>query len=245
MAGKEQSKAPSKEEQKAIIKNQMYQYLVEREQEWASKPENQADYALLKQMLNEINAFGFDFKYFYDIKRLLITNEEVVQIILKYLGKFENPSRTASLVNSISHKNNKFVTDKIIEMFNKYSSDMRKGQAVSYDNALNRLKDKRYIDQYLEWLADPDMAAHLPLTMVLLARWKHPKARELFFQYASPEIEKPLAFTVINAMAVYRDDEAKDKLLVMQKSTDENVSGYAKKTYNKLIAKEKPSSIKE
>ena len=56
-------------------------------------------------------------------------------------------------------------------------------QAAFYDNALEKIKDTRYINNYLEILKNPDDAIKLPLTMIMLGKWKIEEAKKYFVKY--------------------------------------------------------------
>ena len=228
---------PSKEEQEVIIKGLLYQSAIERELEQRGKPEHLSDYILVDQMLSEINRLGFDFRYLYDIERLLITNKDIVNIILGYLGRFDNDGITAELVSSIGYKGNKFATAGIIEAFNDLvqKPGFRAFLTVFYDNAFNRLKDKRYIDEYLKWAANPDIAKEMPFTMRMLGSWKLPEAKELFMGYLQPDGERKLMSSAMGALAKYKNDEdAKAKIHAMQQSKNKVISDSAKNLYEKM-----------
>lgn len=218
-------------EQNEIIKGLLYQDSLDKEQEWRAKPENYADAALLDKMLVEINELGFGFCYLTDIRQLLITHAGIATVIIKYLGEFDDPFVTSGLVLSIGYKKNKYATEKIIEVFNSQKPRHRaewKRTSVSYDNALNRLKDKRYINEYLRWLSDPEIAVEMPFSMQMLARWKNPEARKMFMQYLDSDEQGQIKYTSLKALSIYDDLEAREKIVAICESPDEKLSGYAK-----------------
>lgn len=217
----------NKKEQDVVIKRLLYESEVEDELEWRGKPENRSDVELLDKMILEINHFGYAYKYLTDLLQQYVTDENVLKIILNYLGRFKREGITAQLVSVIGYKGNKIATKKIIDCFNNTSSKKRLG--VFFDNALNRLQDKRYIPEYLQWLANPEIASTLPFLMVRLARWKIPEARQLFLHYLDSDITGGIIITSIEALSYYQDEESREKVASMVNNEDKNVSNFAKK----------------
>jgi len=227
---------PNKEEQNRIIQDLLYQSALEREMEWRAEPKNHSDVELFDKMLSEINELGFEFKYQADFFRLLITNTKIIDVILRYLGKFENHGLTEHLVLTIADKRNKFVTKKIIDTFNETHVIVRpKGyHKTAYDNAFKRLQDKRYVNEYLQWLSNPEIATTLPFTMLMLARWKVLEARAWFMKYVDSGSEDSIVFTSIKALACYNNKEARDKIFAMQNSENKDIRECANKVAKKL-----------
>ena len=229
----------SKAEQDAMIKGLLYEHAVEEELRRRKKPEYQHDYALIDDMIEEIRQLGYNVKYYTDIISYSIIRTEIVEVILKYIDRFENRGFTAELVSSIGNKNNKHITARIIELYNSEYSDFdvknqRPHLSVFFDNAFNRLKDKRYIDDYIGWLADPEIAVLLPVTMYMLARWKLPEAQELFIRYLDYEDNDSIVTLSIKALSYYKDEESKELIRSMQESENAKISEFARLVYAKM-----------
>ena len=225
-----------KKEQDRIIKGLVRQRLVEDELKWRAKPENHHDDELVRKMLLEINELGCNLEYLYDISSLKITDRGIVDIILKYLGAFTRIGTMQDVVCGIGYKENKYATEEIVKAFNGIIPRLNDYiyHLAGFDNAFNRLKDKRYIDDYIKWLADPDIATRMPFTMVMLARWKNMEARQLYLQYLSTDREDQIIFTSIRALQYYNDEESREKLIAMSKHQNQNISSAAEKVMKKL-----------
>ena len=225
-----------KVEQNAVIKRLLYESRLEEEYEWRKRKENRADAKLLDRLLSRINKFGYNYKNKTDLLQQYVLDENVLMVILDYLGKFNDPGVTAILVSVIGNKKNKVATKKIIDVFN--SADLsRKHLAVFYDNAFNRLKDKRYIENYLDWLKEPRLAAILPFTMIMLARWKDLRAKQLFIQHLDSGIKGQLVFTCIEALSIYDDEESINKIKTMVGDENDKVSKCARDARERLSKK--------
>jgi len=93
---------------------------------------------------------------------------------------------------------------------------------------------KRYIDEYLLWLSEPEIASILPFTMEMLGRWKIPEARTLFMKHVDSGREDSIVFTSIKALAYYNDEEAREKILAMQNCENKDIRECANKVAKKL-----------
>lgn len=223
-------------EQNAIITRLLYERELEEEYEWRKKKENRSDVKLLDCMLSEINKFGYAYETKTDLLQQYIFDENVLKIILDYLGKFNDQGISARLAFVMGHKSNKVVTKKIIDTFNSANLS-RKHLAGFYDNAIARLKDKRYIEDYLKWLADPSKALLLPFTMWTLARWGDLRAKQLFMQHLDAGANEELTFICIKALSFYKDEESVCKIAAMTENENEKVSKYARAILDRLNKK--------
>jgi hypothetical protein len=227
----------NREEQNKIIRGMLYEFSVNQELEWRAKPEYQRDSILIDEMISEINALGFEFEYLTDIDRLVLTNADIVNIILDYMGRFDNFGIAADLVVSLGHKSNKYATERLIDLFEGSHDYFRHGHAVGFDNTFNRIKDKRYIGKYLEWLKDEEVANELPFTMLMVARWKVPEAKPLFLGYLDLDKETQLVYTSIKALPYYIDEESIEKVASMQNHQNRDIADFATKTLKKMMDK--------
>lgn len=118
-------------------------------------------------------------------------------------------------------------------------------QAAFYDNALEKIKDTRYINNYLEILKNPDDAIKLPLTMIMLGKWKIEEAKKYFVKYLdAKEIyvntkTSDLVFIALNALSYYTDlnDDILKKIENKLNSDDEDVRIVAKKAIKRIKIK--------
>ena len=221
-------------EQNEIIRQLLYQQNVDEETAWRADKAHSGDVELLDAMLSEINKQGTHYQYKADLMRQYVTDATLLNIIVKYLGNFAEQGISAELVSLIGVKGNQTATEKIIEVYNHSSDEVRTKQAAFFDNAFWRLKDKRYVAHYLEWLREPRIASSLPLTMCMLARWKVSEAEKYFIRYLDSGGEEEIVYTAIKALSHYGDDVAINKIEAMQKSGNGSISRFAKTVLERL-----------
>lgn len=194
-----------------FVANVVYKAAIEEEKEWRKRKENKHDIILIDQLLEEIRELGYPYKYLADITNRKNTDKELLNIILGYIGQFQDEYISAELVGTVGQKGNKAATEIILNNYTSLSNNSKCKHAIFYDNALNRLKDKRYISAYIELLKVPEDAIKLPLTMIMLGKWNSEKAKPYFFDYLNSDLvylnkhTSDLVFISLEALSFYHD----------------------------------------
>lgn len=225
-----------------FIKNVIYQSVVDEEKLWRKIKENKHDIKLSKELLTEINKIGYNYKYLADITNRENNDIELLNIVSNYIGKFKNEGISAELVGVIGKKGNIAATNIIIQNYINSSNENKHNQAVFYDNALEKIKDKRYIQSYLNFLKNPDDAIKLPLTMRMLGKWKVDEAKQYFLEYLNSTLlyinksTSDLVFTSIEALSYYDDKDGTilKEIEAKLNSNDKDVVLAAKKAIKRL-----------
>ena len=218
------------EEQSFAIHGMLNQTAVEREIEWRDRPENSSDASLLENMFAEINELGIhgEYEYLEDLRQAPITDTGFFEVVLRYIGKYENWKISLDLLLMICHLGGNTVTKMIIDAINRLpASDNRVFEV--FDKAIVKLMDRRYQSEYMQWLSEPRIAKQLPLTMEMLARWNVPEAKPLFIRYLDTEAEESVALTSIIALSYYDDEEVTKKIRDMQNHQNEQIRRCAAK----------------
>ena len=223
-------------EQQIQINKLIFNEAIKRESEWRKNPEFAHDVKLLIQMLNEINNLGYEYRFLKDITWRTNNSNEIVDIVMRYFGKFEREGISSDLTNVLlAGIKGKEYTKKLIDYINQKKNDIC--FYVMYDNAFFRLKDKRYVSDFLAFLKDPEIASELPFTMIMLSRWHIMEAKELFIKHLDESNPTQLLYTCIESLAYFSDEDSLAAIIKASKFKDIKISKYAKDTIEKIMNK--------
>ncbi len=156
--------------------NVIYEDHVKREIEDRKNPEKKHDYELFDKMLDELNQLNLGKKLCYqeDLIAYSVTDKRAIPIFKKYIVQFENVGIILNIVNNqLGQKKYVDCTEFLIELF--YSLE-KKGERFNFvcdifDNSFFRIKDKRYIDTYLELISPPKYIDKFYLMLEQLSKW--------------------------------------------------------------------------
>ncbi len=185
----------------------LYCNAIEEEKSWRKDKKNRHDINMINRMLAEINQLGYNFKFAADLIYREISDMNILRKVQKYIGCFEDEGISAELISVIGIKSNIEATETIISNYENSSSENKQKQAGFYDNALYRIKDKRYIEKYLEFMLNDEDFIRLPLVMTLLARWNIPQAKEHFMRNLNTQDQDKI-FVAILCLSFYKNDSA-------------------------------------
>ena len=205
------------------------------------------DIAIIDQLLQDIRKLGYNYEYYADITNRNHTSTEVLATILQYIGHFDDEGISAELVGVVGQKGNTDATETILDNYIKSSASNRHNQAVFYDNALWRIKDKRYISVYLDFLRKPEDASGMPLTMIMLGKWHINEAKPIFLNYlngsdvSESNLAEKIIFISLEALSYY-DDIDGEILKAFERKLDSNnkdIVTAAKKAIKRLMSRTK------
>lgn len=156
--------------------NVVYEDHIRREIEDRKSLRRECDYILIDNLLKELNELdlGRELSYFQDLIRYTVTDKRAIPIFKKYITQFNDIGFVLDLVNNqLGLKGHKDCTEFLIELF--YILE-KKGErldsvCVSFDNAFCKIKDKRYIDTYLELISVPKYIDKFYLLLEQLSKW--------------------------------------------------------------------------
>ncbi len=234
-----------KKSKKEYITSLLYKSAIEDEKDWRSEKGNEHDVVICDRLIKEVRELGYNYHYLVDITNRENDDKELLDIVLKYIGKFNDEFVSAELVGVVGTRGYYAATETILNYY-KTSSEMNKYKfAIFYDNALYRIKDKRFISSYLELLKKPEDAIKFPLTMALLGRWQVTEALPFFLQYLNStllyrnESTSDLLFIAINALSYYRDEDGsiRKEIELQLMSKDKAVVSAAQKAIKRLNKK--------
>lgn len=225
----------------------LYKSAIEDEKEWRREKENKHDVLICDRLIKEVRDLGYNYHYLVDLTNRKNDDQELLDIVLKYIGKFDDEFVSAELADVVGKKGNYSATETILNHYK--TSPARKAYRYSsfYDNAFYRIKDKRFISSYLEFLREPEDAVKLPLTMVLLGKWQVKEALPFLLEYLdsalpySNEFARDLIFIAINALSYYRDEDGsiQKKIEFQLMSKDKDIAAAAQKAIKRMQKKKK------
>lgn len=202
----------NKERNYDIKSKVIYTAAVDEEKEWLKENKRSCDIIVIKQLLHQIQKLGYQYKYFVDITNRENDDIELLNLLSTYIGKFQDEYFSAAIVNVIGKRGNVGFTEIVLNHYNSLSNDDKRMHGAFYDNALSRIKDKRYLSSYIELLKSTEDAIHLPLTMVMLAKWKSEVAKKYFLDYLNKyklylnnHQNRNLIFISLDALSYYAD----------------------------------------
>lgn len=192
--------------------NVIYKAAIDEEKEWR-KNGNTSDINVMDQLLEQVRELGYRYRYFADITNRENTEKNLLNLLLRYIGQFQDDYFSAALVKVVGKKGNMAATEIILKSYMGLSNDSKHKHAGFYDNALNQIKDKRYLSAYMELLKSPEDAIKLPLTMIMLGKWQLEEAKPYFFEYLNTDILyhneniSDLVYISLEALSFYPDQD--------------------------------------
>ena len=220
----------------------IYKAAVDEEKEWRKKG-NTSDINVMDRLLEEVRELGYHYRYFADITNRDNNDKNLLHLLLRYIGQFQDEYFSAALVNVVGKKGNIAATETILKSYMGSSNDNKHKHAAFYDNALNRIKDKRYLSSYMELLKSPEDAIKLPLTMIMLGKWQLEEAKPFFFEYLNADMlyhnknTSDLVYISLEALSYYTDRDGIIMRALENKlnSSDKDLVNVAQKAINRLI----------
>lgn len=196
-----------------FVANIIYKAAIGEEEKWRREKRNEHDIVVADELLNDIRKLGYSYKYLADITNRDNTDRVLLSVVLGYIGRFQDEGISAELVGVVGKKGNTWATEVILKNYIASSEENKRQQAAFYDNALEQIKDKRYLSTYMELLKKPEDAIKLPLTMIMLGRWKCEEAKTYFLNYLNSDILylnhniSDLVFISLEALSYYDDPD--------------------------------------
>ncbi len=136
------------------------------------------DDAVLKEMLQKINAFGYSFQYLAELVNYKI-DDKAARVIERFINRFLREGPRGYLVGKLDI-NTRENTALIIELYHHFqnSAEYISGAGMPapshiytrYDNAFRKVKQQSYLLGIAELLRTPRDICYLPLTVDYLSR---------------------------------------------------------------------------
>ena len=150
------------------------------------------DRKLLNEMLCEINLkFGTDLHYLAELDAYRVVGSG--EILQRYIGKFEGHFIKAIIITHIACERLPNAAELAIAAYRNFQESdeyisMPNEPApahiyVRYDNAIRKLKPKKYKYELLELLRTPRDAIYLPFTLRMVASWQLSEFEEVLHDF--------------------------------------------------------------
>lgn len=193
------------------------------------------DYEIVDLMIEEINQLGYNLKYETDLRLREFHDRKLIPIYKKYYLQFDNIGFAEDTLGMIAKKGFSEAVPIVQQLYDILKQNAPLYQIASCDNAFYQIKDKKSIHLFLGYLNNEEDVIHLPLTMLLLAKWKIPEAKVMFLQYLDNS-NREIVFTAIEALSYYEDSNGEIKTLIEQKlaSSDKDIIVVAKKALRRI-----------
>lgn len=144
----------------AVIKN----FTIEHYDELMNR-NTKKDQDLFDKLIMEVSQHGYKVDY-YEIENLVKTDKCLIPVLMNYIEKFDNPGASSTLMRYLGHQGfdeatelmlNEFrrVDVKIPENRKKWESQDKSGYRESASVALKAIRDRRFIDEYIELIENP------------------------------------------------------------------------------------------
>ena len=109
------------EKNEKFVAGVLYQSAVTEEKQWRKEQNNEHDIVLLEKLLNELRNLGYDYKYLADITNRENNDSELLNVVLKYIGEFDDEGISAELIGVVGKKKNTAATEVLIKNYLNYS----------------------------------------------------------------------------------------------------------------------------
>lgn len=164
----------------------------------------QYDYAVADRMIAELNGLGYEFSYFADLQYCIITDKRAIPIFECYIPLFRETGFAIGVLPHISQKQYYECTEFLIEQYLRYEQSGKALPVVSnaFDNALVRIRDKRFIGEYCTLISGPEHRDRFYFLMELLSKWKVQEALPIIVNRLENDRQKAPA---IISLGNYRD----------------------------------------
>lgn len=214
----------------------LYRNAIEDEEEWLKKEVSKKDKVLLESLLSDINEIGYNIKYFSDFRFRKFDDKKIIPILKEYIGEFDNDGISSELISVMGQKGWNECTEFILEQLYKIENIEELNNSyifVSINNALYKIKDKRYIKEYIKIIENPKLAKEMFLVVWMLGRWQVEEAKKIYLNYLkTKDIE--LVFMTIRALSYYKDEKIINHIEPFLNWEDKDMRKSAEKAINRI-----------
>lgn len=166
------------------------------------------DASLIANLIKEVSLCGYDIHGFSELASLVDTR--FVEIFKKYIHKFDNEWFTNLLIRYLGHKQYKNATRYCIDMYRDEKptpKDCNSGLLRwAWGLTLCNIRDKRYINEYMEIIKNKDDYRDFGEIIRLLSIFKEEKAVPYMVSFLDEQDDKYLLNgIVIESLANYKN----------------------------------------
>lgn len=223
-----------------FVANFLYKQSIVDELEDRKKTQFKKDYEIIDSMIKDINQLGYDLKYETDLRMRTFNDKSLISIYKKYYLQFHNYGIAEDLLSMIDKKGFYESIPLVINLYEKIKRQEGLHQIASCDNAFANIKDKSSISVFLNYLTNEEDAIRLPLTMLMLAKWAIPDAKEYFLKYLENS-NRELVFVALESLSYYDDLDNAIRGAIAKKltSSDKDIVQATKRALKRLDKQKK------
>lgn len=242
----------------------MLQLLIEQEVEGKLYSCTEQDKTLLAEMISEIN-LALNKEYSTLSELTSFPSGEVGDIVIDYIMQFQSISLIAYLLDSVAMCKNKNRARIILDLYYRFKNSREyispEGVTspayifVRFDNAIKRLKPKKFADELVKLISNPRDAMYLPLTTNMVASWKIPEVKDLLIGYLIGEnitadrlqitdsdkyypslknIKRELAFAAFSGLKYYPSCDVYEVVSGFVNDSDKDIKASAEELLSRL-----------
>lgn len=153
------------------------------------------DLQLERDFVSEVNAKGYHIQYYGQVQRMQDEERDLIPIIIKYAPMFERKTAYDSLIKSLGKPGFTEATEFLLSEFKKENIPLVDNQYCSFNttrrgrasSALLNIKDKRYAEEYLKLVENPETRPDSIYLMELLGKLRYEKAYPILFPFLYSE----------------------------------------------------------
>lgn len=165
-------------------------HIAEIEMKYRKDPKNAYDVKVEKSLFKELNALGYDFAWEYQFEGNTFTAKDkaVIPIVIKHLEMFKNHNNKLNYMVCLGVKGFYDATDYLIEEYYKYIPPNYDSDSLNFvSHTLSRIRDKRYMDVYLDFLSEDKVVCDTWHIVKMLGLMRYEKAIPSFIRLLDGE----------------------------------------------------------
>lgn len=201
---------------------------------------NPKDIQLIDDLLAEVNEQGYYVQYYWFLKEMELCDRCVYPIIKKYIGKFEHEIYSVELISALGVPKMYEATEYLLDLYRndrlrEYRSTSPCSIRWAAANALFRIKDPNFQEEYRELIKTPGMSDGAWLLIGLLGKFKTQKNYDFLMEIAQDESNVYCNFA-IKALGGFKD-QAEEMIPLLEKyakNDDYNIRHCAMGTLKKM-----------
>ncbi|WP_251617683.1 hypothetical protein [Pumilibacter muris] len=165
-------------------------HIEEIEMKYRNDPKNAYDVQVEQSLFNELNALGYNFAWSYQFTGNTFTAKDkaVIPIVIKHLEMFKNHNKKHHYIGCLGVKGFYDATEYLIGEYNKYlPTDNEDSILYMVSQTLARIRDKRYMDVYLDYLSEEKVVCSTWFIVEMLGFMRYEKAIPSFIRLLDGE----------------------------------------------------------
>lgn len=159
-----------------------------------------------KELLEELNGYGYDFKSINDIKKIGLKDKKVIPFLLKWIEREDiGLDDKEFIARCLTVKGYIEATEVLLKIYKEFPNE-EQSKKWAIGNAIRVISDKRYIDDYLKIISDNLNGRSRQMLVYGMGAFKEDKVKEALISLLDDE--------EVNGHAIYALSKFKDISLI-------------------------------